>query len=330
MKQRFWFSLVITKTKLKLAGIIVAIIFSLLAGPKVVEFFQRQIYGVKQGVTLEGYLLAGLLERELYDAISELAEQRIVEARNAKWNWDNGTVEVEQVGMVVDIDATIKRILQAGPNTDHKFVTVPVLPSITKEHFKPYYNGPTIEPKVCIMINVDWGNEFIPSMLETLEQYDVVATWFPTGRWAKESPALARMIADHGHEIGNHGGWHGMPSQMSADEVRRLILEGEEAIMNATGQKPNIFAPPAGDFNSQTVAVAAELGYKTVLWTVDTIDWQRPAPTVIIDRVIGKVSNGALILMHPTQPTAEALPIIIEQLLNKGYQLVTVSEMLSD
>ena len=91
-----------------------------------------------------------------------------------------------------------------------------------------------------------------------------------------------------------------------------------------------MFAPPSGDFNQQTVSVAAELGYKTVLWTVDTVDWQRPAPTVIIDRVIGKVKNGALVLVHPTKPTLEALPVILDHLANMGYQCVTVTELLAD
>ncbi len=131
--------------------------------------------------------------------------------------------------------------------------------------------------------------------------------------------------------MGNHGGWHGMASQMSRGEVARLIQEGgEDAILMATGQKPQIFAPPAGDFNKQTIAVAAELGYKTVLWTVDTVDWQRPAPTVIIDRVIGKINNGSLVLMHPTKPTLEALPVILDHLSNRGFVCVTVSELLAD
>ena len=99
--------------------------------------------------------------------------------------------------------------------------------------------------------------------------------------------------------------------------------------MDATGQKPMLFAPPAGDFNKQTVAVAAELGYKTILWTLDTIDWDRPAPTVIIDRVVSRIQNGAFVLMHPTEPTAQALPLIIEQLQQRGYSIVPVSQILN-
>ena len=110
--------------------------------------------------------------------------------------------------------------------------------------------------------------------------------------------------------------------------MRQFITDGENVLIEVTGQKPALFAPPGGDHNRQAVAVAAELGYKTVLWTIDTVDWQRPAPTTIIDRVVGRASNGALVLMHPTQPTLEALPIILDQLIQKGYRLVTVGNSL--
>jgi peptidoglycan/xylan/chitin deacetylase (PgdA/CDA1 family) len=66
------------------------------------------------------------------------------------------------------------------------------------------------------------------------------------------SPGLARLIAEAGHELGNHGGWHGMASKMSRDDVRKLILDGEQAIAQVTGRRPALFAPPAGDHNAQT------------------------------------------------------------------------------
>jgi len=73
--------------------------------------------------------------------------------------------------------------------------------------------------------------------------------------------------------------------------------------------------------------VAEELGYQTVLWSIDTIDWQRPGPQVIRDRVSGKAHNGGIVLMHPTAPTVEALPGIIDDLQGRGYKLITVGEM---
>lgn len=322
--------MIITKRALLFtAGIIVGIALLFLA-PVVYEAAQRALYGVKPGVTLEGQLVEGLLEEELYDVVASLAESFYVEASNASWDWQRGEVLPEVVGQVVDVQSTVAALLEAPARSAVRLVTVVVLPSITRAHFRPYYSGPTSEPRVALMFNVDWGDEYIPGLLEVLAEADVAATWFLTGRWVEKAPQLAKAIAEGGHEIGNHGGWHGLAGEMSPGEVAQLIQEGEDLILEATGQRPQVFAPPAGDYTQQTVAVAAEMGYKTVLWTVDTVDWQRPAPTQIIDRVLSGLANGALILMHPTQPTLEALPVILDHLAARGFQCVTVSELLAD
>ncbi len=91
---------------------------------------------------------------------------------------------------------------------------------------------------------------------------------------------------------------------------------------------PKLFAPPYGEFNQEIVAVAGNLGYRTIMWTIDTIDWQRPAPEIIIRRVVDKIKAGAIILMHPTVPTVQALERIIQNVQGQGYKLVTVSELL--
>lgn len=322
--------MIITKRGIILGLAILLLVAAGFAAPSLYKTVQRSLYGVKKGVTLEGQLVQGLLKHELYDVVASLAETSYVEASNASCNWQTGEITPEVIGQLVDVQGTVDALLDASPQSIVKLVTVLVLPSITSAHFQPYYRGPTSEPRIALMINVDWGDEFIPAMLEVFARYGVSATWFPTGRWAKLSPDLAKTIAQAGHEIGNHGGWHGSPSQMSRSEAARLIREGEDLIFEVTGQRPQIFAPPSGDFKKETVAVAAELGYKTVLWTVDTVDWQRPAPTVIIDRVLGKVHNGSLVLMHPTKPTLEALPVILDHLTSKGFQCVTVSELLAD
>lgn len=322
--------MIITRKGIMLVVTVLLVVALGLLGPGIYRKVQRTLYGVKSGVTLEGQLVEGLLEHELYDVVASLAETSYVEASNASCNWQTGEITAEVIGQLVDVQSTVKALLDAPAQASVDLVTVLILPSITTAHFQPIYRGPTSEPRVALMINVDWGDEFIPGMLDVFAHHGVSATWFPTGRWAKASPDLAKKIAQDGHEVGNHGGWHGSPSEMSRSETARLIQEGEDLILEATGQKPQGFAPPSGDFNQQTVAVAAELGYKTVLWTVDTVDWQRPAPTVIIDRIKSKVVNGALILMHPTQPTLEALPVILDYLSRSGFQCVTVTELLSD
>lgn len=322
--------MIITKRGLVLIICVFLVIALGLVGPGIYKFAKRSLYGVKPGVTLEGQLVEGLLEQELYDVVASLAETFYVEAHNASFHWPTGKVTAEVVGQLVDVKGTVDALMAAPSHSSVSLVTVQIIPSITSAHFEPVYRGPSGDPRVALMVNVDWGDEFIPGMLEVFAHHGVLATWFPTGRWVQVSPDLAKQISQAGHEIGNHGGWHGEASQMSRAEVTRLIQEGEDLILEATGQRPQVFAPPAGDFNQQAVAVAGEMGYKTVLWTVDTVDWQRPAPTVIIDRVKTGITNGALVLMHPTKPTLEALPVILDYLEQKGFQCVTVSELLAD
>lgn len=328
MEKDAWFSIIITKRTIIIALIVFLLVVVMLVGPTLYEYCHRRISGVRPGVVIGGHDVGGLFEEELYDALISISEGEAIEARNAVYDWASHLVYPEQIGRLIDIQSTVKSLMEAPAHSQIEFSVIAVLPSITQAHFQPYSRGSVDEPKVSLMINVDWGNEYIPSMLAVFKHYEVVTTWFPTGTWVEKFPELAKEIANSGHEIGNHGGWHGLPSEMSTDQVRDLILTGEEKIVNITGQKPLLFAPPAGEYNKQTVAVAAELGYKTVIWTIDTVDWQRPAPTVIIDRVVGRIKNGALVLMHPTEPTAQALPLIIEQLQEQGYEIVPVSQLL--
>ncbi len=327
--RRPWFSLVVTKKRLMgmFAGVVGLVL--VVAAASIYQPLIRSLNGVKSGVTVAGHDVSGLFKEELYDALISISEDRIIDARNASYDWAQNLVTPERVGQVIDINATVEMVMEASAKSELDFVTVPVIPSITQANFSPYYRGDPEKAQVSLMVNVDWGNEYIPSMLETFKHYEIQTSWFLTGNWAEKFPDLAAKIANAGHEIGNHGGWHGMASQMSSEQVRDLILSGEDKIMDVTGQKPMLFAPPAGDFKSETVAVAAELGYKTILWTVDTVDWQRPAPTVIIDRVVSRISNGAFVLMHPTQPTADALPLIIEQLQKRGFSILPVSQILN-
>lgn len=100
-------------------------------------------------------------------------------------------------------------------------------------------------------------------------------------------------------------------------------------IKELTGVKTKLYAPPYGEYNNTVLAAAAEAGYKTIMWSIDTIDWQKPAHAVIINRVMKKLHNGAIILLHPTETTVKALPELIQKITEKGYIITNVSEILS-
>lgn len=97
-----------------------------------------------------------------------------------------------------------------------------------------------------------------------------------------------------------------------------------------TGIRPKWLAPPSGSYREDVVKIASKLNMGTVMWSLDTIDWQKPAPEVLINRIVPKLHNGALILMHPTKPTAQALDQLILQIKQKNLKIDTVSNMLSE
>lgn len=199
-------------------------------------------------------------------------------------------------------------------------------PAVTK--FEPIYHGSDQTKKIALTCNVVWGEEYVPRMLEILKKNNIKMTFFVGGKWAKDFPELTREMAKSQHELGNHSYSHPHPTFISQAENAREIESTEQAVYKASNITTRLYAPPYGEFNTTVLEAAGQLGYKTILWSIDTRDWQRPPAEEIVRRVVDKAHNGAIVLMHPTKPTIEALPTIIENLKKKGYQLTTVSEVI--
>lgn len=193
---------------------------------------------------------------------------------------------------------------------------------------KPIYEGVKSKKIMAFTCNVAWGNEFIPKLLQILEEKNIKITFFIEGRWADKFPELLRLIESKGHEIGNHGYSHAHHAQLSIEQNIDEIKKAEESIEKIIGKKTILFAPPSGEFSDNTVKAAKELDYKLIMWTIDTIDWKKPGVDYIVNKVIDNAGNGKIVLMHPTEDTIRALPTIIENLENKGYKISTVSSIL--
>lgn len=194
----------------------------------------------------------------------------------------------------------------------------------------PVYHGSAEEKMISLTFNVVWGEEYIPQILDILEENDVQATFFLGGQWVDDFPELAGKIAGAGHEVGNHGYSHLHQERISKAANIEEIRKAETSINNVTGIKPKLFAPPYGERGDVILKAAEEAGYTTIFWSIDTIDWQRPEPSVITDRVLARAHNGAIVLMHPTAPTVNSLPVIIRELKKQGYQMVKVSSLLEN
>ena len=299
------------------------------AAVKLYEALQRLRLGVKPGVTLEGLPMGGLLPAELSRRLQELEAQLSRPPTDARWDPSTGTVLPERPGRELDVAETRRRLLEARPHQRVSPAYITVLPSVARSHFQPIYRGPADRPWVALAFNVDWGQEYLGPILDELDRHRVRATFFLTGRWVRQFPEVARHIAWRGHEIGNHGMDHVHPKELDDQGLRRLILDAEALLEQVTSQRPRLFAPPYGEVDSRIVAVAAQLGYYTVMWTVDTLDWQRPPPDAIVERVASRLVNGSIILMHPTEPTVQALPRLLEVLRERRLQAVTVGRLAS-
>ena len=192
-----------------------------------------------------------------------------------------------------------------------------------------YYRGNTSQNNVTLMINVYWGNEYLPLMLKTLQEYNVKTTFFLCGMWVAKYPEELINIYEQGHEIANHGFFHKDQSTMSFTENQQEIINTHKLVRQYLGIEMNLFAPPSGAFNNDTIQAAQALDYQVIMWSRDTIDWRDHDADLIYTRATQNLSNGELILMHPTAETAQALPRILEYCKQHNLNVVPVSSTIS-
>ncbi|HEX7713973.1 MAG TPA: polysaccharide deacetylase family protein [Bacillota bacterium] len=291
----------------------------------------RRVIGVRAGVSLDGHLVGGLLPNEVAQVVKGMAAQFNRNPRNATYFLETGEIIPEQTGRTVDVAATVNRICTAAAGSNLGMVVRELPPAITQEYFKPIYHGNENSPRVALAINVAWGEEYIPEYLKIFQAEKVKVTFFLVGTWVKTFPELVRKMAAAGHELANHGMYHGHPDQMGREDLKELIIANTDLIQSVIGKTPvKYFAPPYGEMNSSIVGTAGDLGYRTIMWSVDSIDWKRPAPDVLLERVLSKIEPGGIILLHPTQPTKEALPALIRGLRQKGLEPGTVTSVLQE
>lgn len=192
-----------------------------------------------------------------------------------------------------------------------------------------YYQGSREEKIVAFACNIDWGNEYIGDMLDIFHDNKIKISFFPTGRWAEENRDLLLKIHRAGHEIGNHGYSHLDYDKLDYDGNYKEIAKAHKVIEGIIDESPKYFAPPSGAYNEFTIQAARNLGYKTILWSIDTIDWREDShKDLIVSRVIEKIHKSAIVLMHPTDETRKALPEIINKLYEMGYKIGRISDII--
>lgn len=193
-----------------------------------------------------------------------------------------------------------------------------------------------IHEKALALTFDDGPNEkYTPQVLQLLRENGAKATFFVIGKRAEKYPELVKQMVTGGHEIANHTYSHPSFAHISNEKMSDEITRCEEAIVKITGHKPTLFRPPGGACSLETVKFAKQKGYDVVLWSwhQDTRDWSRPGVSFIIHRVLDGTHSGDIVLFHDhggnRKQTIQALRTILPALRERGYKLVTVSELLA-
>ena len=169
-----------------------------------------------------------------------------------------------------------------------------------------------------------------PKLLEILKQHNAKATFFVMGTNASKYPELLKRMQAEGHEIGNHSWSHPHLLSLDLPGIRSELENTSKAVSDATGQSPKVFRPPFIDTNPTLENwINKELGMKSIICSVDSLDWRDKDAALARQHVLEGAAPGAIVLMHERASTAEALPGILSELAAKGYQFVTVSELIA-
>jgi peptidoglycan/xylan/chitin deacetylase (PgdA/CDA1 family) len=201
--------------------------------------------------------------------------------------------------------------------------------------FGEVIRGPRGKSEIALTFDGGADAECFEDLIGALSRAHVNSTFFITGRFTQKHADCAVEITKHGHEIGNHTWSHLNLTQQSDEIVRDEITRAERAIAQASGQDPRPrWRAPYGERDNRVLKIAAALGYRSIYWTLDSLDAVEPvkSPQFLIDRITSKSDaelDGAIILLHVgVRSTADALPAIISNLQGRGFQLVTISKLL--
>lgn len=195
----------------------------------------------------------------------------------------------------------------------------------------PIYCVESEKKQVAISFDAAWGNEQTQQLLDILDKYDIKATFFLVGEWVDKYPEDVKNIAEHGHDVGNHSNTHPHMSELGASGQIEEIQKCNDKIEAITGETPTLFRAPYGDYNNDLVNSVKSLGMYCVQWDVDSLDWKDPSPNQLCDNILNKVCDGSIVLMHNgAQNTPAALSSIIEGILDQGYEIVPISQIIPE
>ncbi len=202
--------------------------------------------------------------------------------------------------------------------------------------FKPAVPGRRVArvnvPGKYVALTFDDGPSasYTPKVLDILRRHGAHATFFVLGENAACNKAILARAAAEGHEIASHTWDHANLTKLSHEQIASQMDRTAAVVQEATGRNPALMRPPYGATNRDIVDyMMTQYGMPSVLWDVDTVDWKHPGIGVVIDRAVNQAHNGSIILLHDIHgSTLQAVEGVVSGLQARGFQLVTVSQLI--
>lgn len=203
----------------------------------------------------------------------------------------------------------------------------------------PFRHGSRDSLKVALSFDDGPHPIYTPKILDILKKYDVKATFFVVSENVQKYPQIAKRIVEEGHDIGNHSFNHANFLLYKKRTLKKNIMKANVIISEITGIIPQLFRPPRGIYNKAVLDLCEGLGIKVVLWSLSSLDWRGTSVAKMKKRILDKVKGGDIILFHDGgnifykkkvnhENTIKALPLIIEKLFKKGFEIIPCSELL--
>ena len=193
----------------------------------------------------------------------------------------------------------------------------------------PIYCVQRDQKMLSISFDAAWGNEDTQELIDILAKYNVKATFFVVGEWVDKYPESVKALHDAGHEVMNHSNDHAHMTQLSKEEIVADVEACNDKIEAVTGVRPTLIRPPYGEYDDNVITAIRSMGMEPIQWDVDSLDWKDLSAEEITKRVVSRVQPGSIVLFHNAAlHTPEALPAILETLLQEGYTFVPISQLL--
>jgi len=198
--------------------------------------------------------------------------------------------------------------------------------------FDGAYLGDTEEKVIYLTFDAGYENGCTAQILDALKTHNVPAAFFLVGDYMERNPDLVRRMVDEGHTVGNHTMNHPDMSGMTGAAFQKEITGLESLFRDITGKElPKYYRPPQGLYSGENLKAAKDLGYKTVFWSLAYVDWNndaQPTREQAFSKLLPRVHNGAVVLLHSTSSTnAEILDELLTSWKNAGYRFASIDEL---